>query len=116
MEPRRPRSRCSARCAASGASWSAAKPCRICRWRFARRRGLKILQAQHFVVIVVGEDLGVPAPVDKRGKHPLGLLLRQMVFEFAQETGGRGTMTGPLVEHPPDMRRQRDVLQQGGGE
>src|SRR3954468_9260672 len=106
--------RCSARCGANGASWSVAKPYRISRQTFIRQRELEIFQAQHFVVVVVGEDLRVSSPVDNGREHPIGFLLRQVIFEFPQEAGGRRAMARTLVEHPPYMRRQWDVLQQGG--
>src|SRR3954466_11112844 len=96
--------RCSARREASGAFWSVAKPCRTFRQSFVRRE-LEIFQAQHFVVVVIRKDLRVASPVDNGREHPLGFLLRQVIFEFAQEAGGRRAMARTLVEYPPYMRR-----------
>src|SRR5438105_4759382 len=76
------------------------------------RPGSEIFQAQHAVVVVVSKNFGVPAPIDDRVEDALGLLLRQMVFEFAQKARRRRAMPRPLVKDAPDMDRERHVLEQ----
>jgi hypothetical protein len=63
----------------------------------------EIFQAQHFVIVIVGEDLGVAAPVDHGIEHALGLLLGQVILEFAQEAGGRRAVPRTLVEDAANM-------------
>src|SRR5947209_8798029 len=88
-------------------SWGAE---RACQSAGQPRIALEIFEAQDLVVIVVGENLGVPAPVDNGVEHALGLLFREMILEFAQEACRRRAVTGALIEHPADMGRQRHVL------
>src|SRR5260221_12208089 len=70
---------------------------------------LRVLQAQHLAVVVVGEELGVAAPVDDRLQELVGLLLVEMVLELPQEPCLGGAVAGPLVEDAADMRGERGV-------
>src|SRR5713226_581386 len=81
----------------------------------AERPRSEILQAQHFGIVVVGENLGVPAPIDDGLQHPFRVLLRQVILELAHKSCGGGAVARTLVEDAPDMGSERDVLQERFG-
>src|SRR5437879_3953339 len=62
----------------------------------------RVLEAQHLAVVVVGEELGVAAPVDDRLEQLVGLLLVEMVLELPLEPRLGGAVAGALVEDAAD--------------
>src|SRR5579883_3585076 len=68
-----------------------------------------ILETQHAAIIVIGEELGIAAPIDHGLEHFGRLLLAQMIFELGEEAPFRRAVAGTLVEHLADMRGERNA-------
>ena len=73
---------------------------------------MRILVAERLGVLVVGEQLAVAAEIDDRPQRPLGVVLRHVVLELLAEAGRRRAVARPLVEHPLDVRGERNVGEQ----
>src|SRR5690348_5143632 len=70
-----------------------------------RRSGA--FEAQDAAVDVVGEELGIPAPVDHRLGDLARLFLGEIDLEFGKEAAFGRAVSRSFVEDTPDMRGQR---------
>src|SRR6185437_6959632 len=70
-----------------------------------RRSG--VFEAQDAAVDVVGEELGISAPIDHCFEDLACLVLGEIILELGKEAAFGRAVPGPFVEHAADVRRQR---------
>src|SRR6185437_3241650 len=79
-------------------------------------RSGRIFEAQHAAIVIIGEELGVAAPIDHRLEHFGRLLLGEVILELGEEASFGRAVAGPLVQHLADMGGKRNVAAELIGE
>src|ERR1700680_851670 len=74
------------------------------------RASRRVLQAEQAAFLVVGEFLGIAAPIDHGTERGFGILLGHEVLELRTEPRVRRCVARPLVKDAPDKGGER-----GGG-
>src|ERR1035438_6528858 len=72
----------------------------------------RIFEAEHGIIVVVGECLGIARPTDDRAQGLVRLILAHEIFQFVDEAALARGVARTLIEHPAYVRGQRHVVQE----